>query len=82
MRIYTMTQSNLLCVPTENTVEPHYVENIPFSLQQKLNIPKSITVRYYNGNVFIGVGCKGREIQGKSALKIIKVINGYNKANH
>lgn len=76
MILYTSTAVQLHQIA--NIIEPQYIENIPYSLQMKLNIPKRITVKYYKGNPCIYCGIK-REIEGKTAKKIIKVINGYLK---
>ena len=78
MRIYTLNQPKLLTITTQ-VDEPQYVEGIPYSLQQKLNIGKSVVVRNYKG-VLIVVTMR-REIVGKQAKEIIKVINGYSKGN-
>lgn len=80
MRIYTSTQLQLYVITTEIN-EPQYVESIPYSLQQKLNIPQRISVKYYKGKPFIFCGIR-REIYGDKANRIIKVLNGYAKANN
>lgn len=80
MRIYTLAQSNLFTITTE-VEEPQYVEGIPYSLQQKCNIPQRITVNNLNGNLSIFCGVK-RVISGKEAEKIIKILNGYSKVNN
>ena len=78
MKIYTLTQPRLLTV-TNQVDEPQYVEGIPYSLQQKLNIGKSLVVKNYKG-ILVVVTMK-REIVGKKANEIIRVINGYSKGN-
>ena len=78
MKIYTLSQPRLLTVTTQ-IEEPQYVEGIPYSLQRKLNIGKSLTVRNYKGNLVIVT--MSREIVGKRATQILKVINGYSKTN-
>lgn len=78
MRIYTLNQPKLLTITTQ-VDEPQYVEGIPYSLQQKLNIGKSLVVRNYKGNLVIVT--MRREIVGKRAKEIIKVVNGYSKGN-
>lgn len=78
MRIYTLNQPKLLTITTQ-VDDAQYIEGIPYSLQQKLNIGKSLVVRNYKGNLVI-VTMK-KEIIGKRAKEIIKVINGYSKAN-
>lgn len=80
MRIYTLAQPNLLLITTE-TLESIYIEGIPYSLQMKLNIPQRIVVNNYNGNQTL-IKVSGRVIKGKQATKIIKVLNGYSKANN
>ena len=76
MIIYTSTQIQLHQI--SNIEEPQYIENVPYSLQMKLNIPKRITIKYYKGNPCIYYDIRGK-IEGKIAKKIIKVINGYLK---
>lgn len=80
MRIYTITQLQLYKV-TREIIEPQYVENIPYSLQQKLNIPQRISIRYYKGKPFIYCGVR-REIYGEKANRIIRILNGYAKENN
>ena len=80
MRIYTLSQPNLLLITTE-TIEPIYVESIPYSLQMKLNIPQRIVVNNYKGNQSI-IKVSGRIINGIQAEKIIKVLNGYSKTHN
>ena len=75
MVIYTSTHIQLYQIT--NITEPQYIENIPYSLQKKLSIPKSIVIKYYKGKPFIY--CKTREIDPLKVPKIIKVINGYAK---
>lgn len=78
MKIYTLSQPRLLTVTTQ-VKEPQYVEGIPYSLQQKLNIGKSLVVKNNKGNLIVVT--MRREIVGKHATQILKVINGYSKAN-
>ena len=80
MRIYTLSQPNLLLITTQ-TIEPIYVESIPYSLQMKLNIPQRIVVNNYHGNQTI-IKVSGRVINGTQAEKIIKVLNGYSKTHN
>ena len=80
MKIYTLAQPNLFTITTE-VEEPQYVEGIPYSLQMKLNIPQRITVNNFKGNLTIFCGVK-RVISGTEAQKVIKIINGYSKANN
>lgn len=82
MIIYTSTHIQMYQI-VNNLVEPQYVENIPFSLQGKLNIPRNIVVKYYKGKPYICYGTKSiRQIEDAKAKQIIKVINGYAKANN
>lgn len=78
MRIYTLTQPRLLTITTQ-VDEPQYVEGIPYSLQQKLNIGKSLVVRNHKGNLVVVT--MRREIVDKKAKEIIRIINGYSKGN-
>lgn len=78
MRIYSLKQPRLLQV-TNQVNEPQYVEGIPYSLQRKLNIGSSLVVRNCKGILVIVT--MRREIIGKRANEIIRVINGYSKGN-
>ena len=80
MRIYTITQLQLYTISRE-IIEPQYIENIPYSLQLKCNIPQRISIRYYKGNPYIYCGVR-REIYGEKAKQIIRVLNGYAKENN
>ena len=80
MRIYTLSQPNLLLITTK-TIEPIYVENVPYSLQMELNIPRNIVINNYKGNQTL-IKVSGRTISGTQATKIIKVLNGYSKTHN
>ena len=80
MRIYTLSQPNLLLITTQ-TVEAIYVENIPYSLQMKLNIPRNITILNYKGYHFL-VKINGKTLDNNQSKKIIKVLNGYSKTHN
>lgn len=78
MIIYNANQIQQLVIYP--TMETQYVDNIPLSLQRKLNFPyKKCAISYNNGNPTIVL--TKRTIDGKQAKEIIRVLNGYSKAN-
>ena len=79
MIIYNANQMQQLVI--YSTMEIQYVENIPLSLQRKLNFPyKKCAIKYTKGNPKIVLTM--RTIEGKRAQEIIRVLNGYSKANN
>ena len=73
------TSAGIQLYQISNIPEPMYIDGVPYSLQQKCNIPKNI-IKYYKGKPYIY--CNTREIDSPKAIKIIKIINGYAKANN
>ncbi len=80
MNIYTMDQSLSSLANINNVYEPIYVNNIPYSLQLKLKIGRTIVIVNKKNNLVVTT--IGRVISGKRAREIIKVLNGYSKANN
>lgn len=79
MYIYSSKMEMQLCIYP--IMETQYVENIPLSIQKKLNFPyKNCAIRYYKGNPFIVLTKK--TIDGNKAKEIIRVLNGYSKGNN
>jgi hypothetical protein len=59
---------------------PIYVNNIPLSLQNKLDFHcRNIVIQYKNGNPAITLS-RGYTVTGDKANRIIKVLNGFLKS--
>lgn len=80
MQIYTSNGIHLSQISRE-IIEPQYVDNVPYSVQQKLNIKgNKICVQMYKKQPIVTVGCR-MQVVGDKATRIIKVLNGYQKSN-
>jgi hypothetical protein len=79
MQIYSPTMQMQLCI--YQTMETQYIENIPLSLQRKLNFPyRKCAIEYHKGEPYIVL--TNYTICGEQAKEIIRVLNGYSKANN
>lgn len=64
----------------KSEINPIYINNIPLSLQNKLDFHcRNIVIQYKNGNPIITLS-RGYTIDGNKANRIIKVLNGFLKS--
>ena len=79
MLIYTPELPKCLRINKSET-NPIYVNNIPLSLQNKLDFHcRNIVIQYKNGNPVITLS-RGYTVTGEKANRIIKVLNGFLKS--